>query len=163
MEAQYVFYSCNIFQFSLLDPADPTSGNKLGRIKRFMNTIGPLNASYIRRLQIDWPDIILGLSSDQSTGFRQPEETLLDLLRTKCPNIQTLVLSRFPLTKMLLRLWAYRSDDIDQSYDRILKFLDIKLRAIGPVKIVVDKYPMTPSWAGTFIDKAGELGWKIIK
>lgn len=174
-EARQVFYSENRFYLGLQN--NNYGGGfdlllqRLQRFEEFINTIGPTNAGYIRRVQIDWPNV--GRLSSEPMFVDAADRELLNLLRTKCPNVRTIVFSQVGLIRLHIKLWNYRSHEI---CDKCLRFIDSQIRAIPSVReICIDTHPhrwlgsgiqpdqtLWMQWVGIFADKIRELGWKIL-
>lgn len=169
-EAQEVFYSGNKFSFALQVAiwGKPLSITRLGNMRNFIKTIGSTNANAIRKVRIDWPNIRHPGNAPHFvfTG----DQELIDLLKTNCPNLQTLALSRTGLTNLLFSIWIDRTNEPS---NQALRFLDSQIRAIVSVReIVVEGYAsdhpvnvIQPLWsrrAGILMDKLREMGWKII-
>lgn len=180
-EARQVFYSSNAFYIGLqihlpqsqqiLVSVYQSLIHNYTLIKRFINSIGSLNASRIRRVRIDWPEIG-GLHNQPMFAYAADRE-LLELMKAKCTSLKTIEFSPYGLHFVLLKLWDYQSNEM---CDRYWGYLDSQLRAVPSVRRIclpqITRYPPFPGnlndeidwyeWLAELRDKLVALGWKFI-
>jgi len=133
-EASAVLYGTN--NFTLLD----TTRRQIGLLQAFLDCIGPMNASLLSHLCINFPDI-----EGQPGNSKLKEGSLqnLKLLQERCTNITTLETHVYSENSGVLT----RTDQDNLQFIReALLQLDVQLRAMPSLdKIIVRVYGGTPT------------------
>jgi predicted DNA-binding protein len=145
-EASPVFYGQNRFNFSDSTPE---------QVGSFLEHIGKTNASYIRDIMVDFPDVLC-LDSDE-VSLEEDTRRIFETVRGACANLNTISTSLYSTDLM-----EHKLDSLDnfKVATEALALVDIHFRSIPSVQeIIVEVYEDPPS---DHIRKTMEShGWAI--
>lgn len=145
-EAASLFYAQNRFDFTACTPEGITS---------FLEQIGRNNASYIRRIYVDFP--IFRYLDPGDVALEDDSIRILAKIRNDCVNLSSLTTSLYSTSAMEFRLVAL---DYPKIVSEALKLVDTRFRAISSLQeIVVEVYEDGPS--DHLRREMKTLGWNI--
>ncbi|KAJ5638438.1 hypothetical protein N7528_000828 [Penicillium herquei] len=120
LDARRVIYGAHKFMLEAIE-TPKTSGDL---VRSFLNSIGPVNASFVCHLAINFPLLETSEKGLETIGLSEGSTQMLKLLQTQCTNLKTLELLVFEqASSKLLEETEINTSSVQEIFIEINAFL----------------------------------------